>query len=102
MKMPLFLFVVISIVATWGNLSKVAVGQGIVIDTIQEDPTITWSDREFWETGNGKPASDGWEFADGEIRLVKPRKGGNISRQRCRPTSNSLGNGKSPREPTAD
>ena len=78
MKMPLFLFVVISIVATWGNLSKVAVGQGIVIDTIQEDPTITWSDREFWETGNGKPASDGWEFADGEIRLVKPRKGGNI------------------------
>ena len=37
-----------------------------------------WSKREFWQTTGGGPVSDGWQFSDGEISLVKPRKGGNI------------------------
>lgn len=37
-----------------------------------------WANRDFWETTTGKPVSEGWHFADGEITLVQPRKGGNI------------------------
>lgn len=75
---PTILFGMITLIITISNPPNQVCAQGIVVDTIQEDKTITWADREFWETASGKPAPDGWEFADGEIRLVKPRKGGNI------------------------
>ncbi|NND95959.1 MAG: DUF1080 domain-containing protein [Pirellulaceae bacterium] len=52
--------------------------QGIVIETISSDQTSNWSDRDFWETFDSKPAPDGWEFRDGEIRLVRPRRAGHI------------------------
>ncbi len=52
--------------------------QNIVLDTVPVDQKVDWAQRDFWETFSGKPAPDGWEFSDGEIRLVKPRKGGNI------------------------
>ena len=44
-------------------------------------PPDDWAQRDFWETTGGKPVSDGWQFADGEISLVKPRKGGSIVTQ---------------------
>ncbi len=37
-----------------------------------------WSDREFWQTANGDPVPDGWQFNDGEIALVDPRKASHI------------------------
>ena len=37
-----------------------------------------WSQREFWQTPEGKPVSDGWQFVDGEVVLAVPRQGGNI------------------------
>ena len=37
-----------------------------------------WGLRDFWETVQGKPVSEGWSFSDGEIVLVQPGKGRNI------------------------
>jgi len=37
-----------------------------------------WSSPDFWITGNGQPVGDGWEFVDGEIRLIKPNRGGDL------------------------
>ncbi len=37
-----------------------------------------WSHHDFWQTTNGKPVSDGWQFADGVVSLVTPGKGGSI------------------------
>lgn len=37
-----------------------------------------WTRREFWQTAEGQPVSDGWQFDDGEVRLVRPHVGGNI------------------------
>lgn len=41
-------------------------------------PTAGFSNAEFWQTLDGKPVTDSWEFADGEVRLTNPR-GGNGS-----------------------
>ena len=53
-----------------------ALGQRAADDELGE--VTDWSKREFWQTTGGGPVSDGWQFSDGEISLVKPRKGGNI------------------------
>ncbi len=37
-----------------------------------------WSQREFWQTPDGKPVNDGWQFVDGEVVLAVPGRGGNI------------------------
>jgi alkaline phosphatase D len=37
-----------------------------------------WTQREFWQTTSGKPVPDGWQFADGVVSLVDPKRGGNI------------------------
>jgi alkaline phosphatase D len=37
-----------------------------------------WSQRDFWQTTDGRPVNDGWRFTDGEVALVEPRLGGNI------------------------
>lgn len=34
-----------------------------------------WYQESFWTTLNGQPATQSWEFADQEIRLVNPRGG---------------------------
>ncbi|QEF99965.1 PhoD-like phosphatase [Stieleria maiorica] len=39
---------------------------------------IDFSSADFWETIDGKPVGESWEFSDGEVRLVNPR-GGNGS-----------------------
>ena len=49
--------------------------QGIVIETIPAEPETDWSKPSFWETLDGNPINSSWEFADGEIRLVRPRGG---------------------------
>ncbi|WP_372721129.1 family 16 glycoside hydrolase [Novipirellula sp.] len=42
-------------------------------------PEDDWSQPSFWRTGKGKPVGEAWEFAEGEVRLVKPRTGdGNL------------------------
>jgi hypothetical protein len=38
--------------------------------------TIDLSRPELWQTLDGRPAEENWEFADGEIRLARPRGGG--------------------------
>jgi hypothetical protein len=37
-----------------------------------------WAQREFWQTPEGKPVNDGWQFVDGEIVLAVPGRGGSI------------------------
>jgi len=37
-----------------------------------------WLRRDFWQTPSGKPAPEGWQFRNGEVALVTPRRGGNI------------------------
>ncbi|MEL6104551.1 MAG: family 16 glycoside hydrolase [Planctomycetota bacterium] len=37
--------------------------------------SVDWYDSDSWESLDGKPVTDNWEFADGEVRLVKPRGG---------------------------
>ena len=34
-----------------------------------------WSEASFWESSDGQPVEDSWEFTDGEVRLIKPRGG---------------------------
>lgn len=42
-------------------------------------PQDDWAQPSFWRTGKGKSVGEAWEFADGEVRLVKPRTGdGNL------------------------
>lgn len=44
-----------------------------------EQPQLDgWGQREFWQTAEGKPAPEGWEFTDGMVTLAQPGKGGNI------------------------
>ncbi len=57
----------------WKEHSLLA--QGIVVETIPAEPETDWSKPSFWETLDGSPISSSWEFADGEIRLVRPRGG---------------------------
>ncbi|QDV82520.1 family 16 glycoside hydrolase [Planctomycetes bacterium TBK1r] len=47
-------------------------------DDQRSSNTLDFAIAEFWETLDGKPVTDSWEFADGEVRLVQPR-GGNGS-----------------------
>jgi len=37
-----------------------------------------WLRRDFWQTPSGKSVPDGWQFRNGEVALVTPRRGGNI------------------------
>ncbi len=50
-------------------------GQSIVIETIPAESETDWSKPSFWETLDGEPASKSWDFADGEVRLIRPRGG---------------------------
>ena len=34
-----------------------------------------WLKPTFWESQDGKPVHESWEFANGEVRLVKSRDG---------------------------
>lgn len=42
------------------------------------DGSNVWAEQSFWQTPDGRPVSDGWEFKDGNITLIEPGKGGNI------------------------
>lgn len=50
-------------------------GQGIVVHSIPAESETNWSKPSFWETIDGQPVESSWEFADGEIRLARPRGG---------------------------
>ena len=41
-----------------------------------DDQPVDLSQPGLWQTLDGRPAEENWEFADGEIRLVRPRGGG--------------------------
>jgi alkaline phosphatase D len=45
---------------------------------VESDPDGDWSRPEFWETLDGQPVEQSWDFVDGELRLERPR-GGNGS-----------------------
>ena len=47
-------------------------------DSVQSQPSTNWAKRDFWETTDGTPVSDGWDFKDSTITLAQPGKGGNI------------------------
>ena len=49
-----------------------------VIETLAPKDLSDWSRPEFWQTFGGDPAPEGWEFADGEIRLADPKKASSI------------------------
>ena len=54
---------------------QAATAQGIVV-TLPAEPVTDWSNDAFWETVDGRPISDSWDFAQGEIRLARPRGDG--------------------------
>lgn len=47
--------------------------QSVVTQTIPSEPITDWSHPAFWESYDGQPVELGWEFADEEVRLVRPR-----------------------------
>ena len=53
-------------------------GPGETVQRKEPGSTSDWAQRDFWQTTGGDPVSDGWEFSNGQVSLVKPRKGGNI------------------------
>ncbi|WP_166820467.1 family 16 glycoside hydrolase [Thalassoroseus pseudoceratinae] len=53
-------------------------GFALAEETPEESTKRNWYDRNFWQTTSGKPATEGWEFRDGEIALVDPRKASHI------------------------
>jgi alkaline phosphatase D len=69
-----FLSVAAIFLATLYSLSFDASAQG-VIATLPAEPITDWSQEAFWETSSGSPASQSWDFVDGEIRLARPRGG---------------------------
>ena len=48
--------------------------QGIV-ESLPEETETDWAKPGFWQTTDGRPIEQSWEFAEAEIRLVKPRGG---------------------------
>ncbi len=49
--------------------------QGIVV-TLPSEPISDWDHEAFWESVDGRPVSNHWDFVDGEVRLARPRGGG--------------------------
>jgi len=67
------LWLVVVTVAAAGELSLL-----FAAESVSELAEADWASRDFWQTAAGKPVSDGWQFADGVVSLVQPRKGGSI------------------------
>ena len=63
---------------TWAEYSFC---QDATAPSSAEPESAQWDSREFWMTTGGGPVSEGWQFGDGEVSLVQPRKGGNILSQ---------------------
>ncbi len=64
-------------------VSALSVARGVPAEQVEaelaEGPLASqWVERDFWSTPDGKPVSEGWQFANGEVSLVTPRQGGNI------------------------
>ncbi len=57
-------------------------GAQAIVQTIPAPPETDWHKAGFWETMDGKPVEESWQFADSEVRLIRPRgaKGSLISR----------------------
>ena len=47
-------------------------------ESANTESAYDWYDREFWQTANGDAVPEGWQFTDGEIALVNPRKASHI------------------------
>ncbi|TWU01171.1 family 16 glycoside hydrolase [Stieleria varia] len=47
----------------------------LVPNAWSDDPAINFAAPEFWESVDGEPVAESWEFDGGEIRLIKPRGG---------------------------
>lgn len=43
------------------------------LDPSQAD--ASWVSPDFWQSTDGRPVTENWEFAENEVRLVKPRGG---------------------------
>ncbi len=54
---------------------SLATAQSIITASLPAEPETDWSKPSFWETVDGKPVESSWQFADGEVRLVRPRGG---------------------------
>lgn len=65
-------------VVAWGVCTAGSRGADAAADAHAGPADAEWSERGFWSTPDGKPVSDGWQFANGEVSLVVPRQGGNI------------------------
>jgi len=65
-----------------GAVLAAAASIAVAGDDGQERPIApedgAWTQREFWQTPDGQPVSEGWQFTNGEVSLVTPRQGGNI------------------------
>jgi alkaline phosphatase D len=70
-----FLFAPLVLAASLPAWLPPAWSQGIVIKSIPAEPETDWSQPSFWDSVDGEPPESSWEFADGEIRLVRPRGG---------------------------
>lgn len=66
-RLPICLFVLVVSIPC-----PAAIGQGVV-QTIPGEAVTDWRQSEFWETLDGAPVEESWEFKDSEVRLVKPR-----------------------------
>lgn len=76
MKLPSYspAFLLLVFLATMGRTTT-----GQVIQTVPIAEETDWHQRGFWQTTDGELPGEGWEFVDGEVRLVKPRSGkGNL------------------------
>ena len=49
--------------------------QGAVVFELEAEPETDWSKASFWETVDGQPVEQSWDFKDGEISLTRPRGG---------------------------
>jgi len=64
----------------WLSQSSIA-QDDTAIQNAASEQEVDWAQRDFWQTADGKPVSDAWQFKDGEITLAKPREGGSIVTQ---------------------
>lgn len=61
---------------------ELSIGQEKTENPNPEELPIDWTQPDFWQPADKNATADSWEFADGEIRLVRPQggKGSLVSR----------------------
>ena len=55
-------------------MHQTVAAQGVIL-TLPAEPETDWTKPAFWESMDGRPVEESWQFENSEIGLLKPRGG---------------------------